>query len=676
MSCGVGYKNGSVGCASCDVGYFADIDGTCTACPPATSLLDIVIPVVRLLGVIAAAGVGTMVLVTVIMKTVRGSVLAGLRRTVHFIFKLVGALQVLAQVGRSAVAGLPPLLRESYTALSVFVLERISVSPACFSSDRFLTHRVQLGIVAAMVVALVLLQINYRAWCGCMWCGLGSQRPQRPTLEARVGRWVDQVKSRLRRVLFAVLCLLYATVMTAVGTLLQCDRTLVTVQHYLTLEGDGSAVGALGAPLDLSALRVCAADAATMCSPTQQRLLSRQLTVSVMASDPYVVCYEGSHRTLALFAWVVAIVYVIGFPALSFLVVSRRLNHIISNGATGAEWSKIVSTTHAASSGKSALSGLHNLWGTRWIFVSCCSKDAATRRRLATYVNNSPGVRADQSLLYFTAGDIKPSMFWMMHADLALLLVLSVLVSSWRSPQNLAQLIGKLVVTVGALWTAAALYVRAQPYTSDAQYVLPVTVFSLLLASFAAWLNFVAAMADTGGSPVWESMIVPLSFALFSLSLVLIVILLVSFLRTLVNGARQDSAQGLLGRMARRPASRAARTCAPILSAVELTRNPMLEAPSRAPAVQNAARDTLGSHATYRAVHITSATAKAASQGAHAKRKVARVSETRADTVTPTTGAISSFSVRHLAMGRDAAEEATHMESSARKTAPSVVRRV
>jgi hypothetical protein len=160
VACGVGYKAESIGCQACDTGYYQDIDGLCVACPADLSLSARVVPVLTILAGFAGLAVVMLAVVVAVNRLKGAPIRDSLRRSSQFVMMMVGVLQLLAQVGRAAAPGLPPVLKGLYTSLSVLVFERVSLPPACFSGDRFYTAKLQLGGVLALMAALVLLQVS------------------------------------------------------------------------------------------------------------------------------------------------------------------------------------------------------------------------------------------------------------------------------------------------------------------------------------------------------------------------------------------------------------------------------------------------------------------------------------------------------------------------------------
>jgi hypothetical protein len=160
VTCGAGYLPGSIGCQACDAGFFQDIEGLCVACPADLSLSARVVPVLTIAAGLAAVAFVMMLLVIVVNRLKGAPIRDSVRRTSQFAMMMVGVLQLLAQVGRAASPGLPPVLKSLYTSLSVLVFENVSVPPACFSGDRFYTPRLQLSTVLVLLVILASLQVG------------------------------------------------------------------------------------------------------------------------------------------------------------------------------------------------------------------------------------------------------------------------------------------------------------------------------------------------------------------------------------------------------------------------------------------------------------------------------------------------------------------------------------
>lgn len=143
----------------------------------------------------------------------------------------------------------------------------------------------------------------------------------------RIGAHADVVKPYLRKTLFLVLTLLYPVACNSVFAALSCRDSSVRVDVYRSMAGDGSALRKAGIPLqppsaDGSALASSstAGASAWLVDPDAARVIR----VSVLASDPYVVCGEGAHIGVQSWAVAVLVFFVLGYPLLTYYYISRR----------------------------------------------------------------------------------------------------------------------------------------------------------------------------------------------------------------------------------------------------------------------------------------------------------------------------------------------------------------
>jgi len=425
--CGVGYRQGSPACSACDPGYFPDTTGACTQCPSGDRALAVVIPILIFLGALAGLVAVMLVAVYGITKAIGGSTAGGARRVLGFAIWVWVALQTIIQVGRAASTGLPSYLATVYGAVSTLQFNGITVHPACISGAiPFQTEYTQFGVILILMAALVMLQVNYRRYCGCYACGVGRElkplvkelrkasrrdlaskgadvgaaaevqpasaatetpasgaAPTTSRLSALVARMrpaarkapesaapapapvrrrssviravrsvarsdraaqdvrslscgarMDKAKPMLRRLVFTIMSVLYATVTNTALTTLQCSATPMRVISYLSLEGDGTTLVAAGlrTTYDPDCMRLACSDEA------QLTALQQTVTVQVLAGNQAFVCYEGVHRTAAIVAWVVFAAYVLAYPLLTVLVVSRRVRTMLQRGANWSAW--------------------------------------------------------------------------------------------------------------------------------------------------------------------------------------------------------------------------------------------------------------------------------------------------------------------------------------------------
>jgi hypothetical protein len=278
---------------------------------------------------------------------------------------------------------LPPLLRTLIGYLNVFQFEGATLHPACLDGAPFQQQYIQMGLVLGLELALVALLINYRRLCGCVVCGVGrhhqllgskraaaaggegssageprasvvaasplaalpgrrrrsdARRHQRLNEEGeastgtargasslrarparsctrRCGENVDRLKPSLRKLVLTLLTLLYALVCNSVLGLLPCNTVIMPARSYKQLAGDGTTLARYPGATD-----------------------DTPVAVALLASNPFFVCYEGSHTIAAYTAWATLAAFALGYPLLSYAYAARRLQQVMERGPAGLQW--------------------------------------------------------------------------------------------------------------------------------------------------------------------------------------------------------------------------------------------------------------------------------------------------------------------------------------------------
>jgi len=443
VECGASYRAGSPLCQACAQGFYEQLDTTCTACPPAQNLADVLLPIVKFLG--GLAGVATLMFAAIFIATKRngGTVVGGAMRTLQFTLSVVSVLQVFVQVGRAASPGLPPFFRAFIGAISVFVFDGIALPPACLpGGNRFSTEIIEFGLVLALEGALALLQLNYRRLCfGCLLCGAGrgaraeqqpissdasagkpgaedgtdpvpskatpadASSPAQPSdasarrsprgkpgvdhlsdkqrtakqlaaLQQVVGKQstaaaapagkqrravvvgvaADRIKPLLRRTIFILLTLLYATVSVSCIKMLSCTSVSLPLRSFMQLDHAPLEASATLSSAGISAAAAnyaaqacaddplsaaCAGDGVSAAS-SGSVLLEEPVRVRVLTSDTYQVCFEGSHTLAGALGIAAFLLYVVGYPLGSAVLVWRRSRQLMRRSPYGQAWELAV----------------------------------------------------------------------------------------------------------------------------------------------------------------------------------------------------------------------------------------------------------------------------------------------------------------------------------------------
>ena len=131
VECGEGYKIGSPLCGVCRSGYFEE-DGECRACPSTGSgFLLQVVPLLAFAGFALIMYLSLLALLTHLFKRhgVKVTRARLLRIPFDYVFWTLMALQLLAQVGRLPMSGVPPLLRSMFNMVQLVQLDVGGVAP-------------------------------------------------------------------------------------------------------------------------------------------------------------------------------------------------------------------------------------------------------------------------------------------------------------------------------------------------------------------------------------------------------------------------------------------------------------------------------------------------------------------------------------------------------------------
>lgn len=146
-----------------------------------------------------------------------------------------------------------------------------------------------------------------------------------------------------RRAVIVCLFALYATIANSVCAVLRCESVSLAVRTYLTMDVDSSGATLrrhlplyAAHPVPLATLRSCAAfpyqDA---CTDAVLSVLDSTVPASVAAYNPYIVCYEGSHRAAAGMAWLVLVVYLLAMPLVLGLALRFYVLQVLTAVSTG-----------------------------------------------------------------------------------------------------------------------------------------------------------------------------------------------------------------------------------------------------------------------------------------------------------------------------------------------------
>ena len=165
--CGVGYRQGSIGCESCDEGYFSATTGApCTQCETAHTISLFV----NLLAFVAAlTGLAALnyALICLALKLGGGTAKGGAWRSLQFLVWVFTLVQLVAQVGRASLhsTDLPSFILHFYAALEVFQFSGLLPPAACVGGYPFRSEAAQMGLVLGLETLVLVLLSAPHVYC-------------------------------------------------------------------------------------------------------------------------------------------------------------------------------------------------------------------------------------------------------------------------------------------------------------------------------------------------------------------------------------------------------------------------------------------------------------------------------------------------------------------------------
>ena len=261
--CGEGYLQGSRRCGECAGGYFPVDSGACIACPSSDSAASLLVPLAIFAGSVLAVFLVMFGAVCVVMAIRGGSVWGGLQRSSTFVVWMVSMMQVVVQVGKTAAPGLPPYLADFYNRLNVLQFDSKGVlHPSCYTASPVTSSLVPLLVALGLMAALIGLF--------AAWRELHAKQPRCRVCSA-------QPTGLALRGVFSGATLLFAMVCNTALSALNCETDPGVGERF-------------------------------------------------WVPHPSVVCWDGEHTALGVVAILVLLLYVLGYPILTYIWVSRALH--------------------------------------------------------------------------------------------------------------------------------------------------------------------------------------------------------------------------------------------------------------------------------------------------------------------------------------------------------------
>ena len=308
-ACGPGYLAGSWGCSLCAAGYYADVETSGGACLPcagwsgkAASPLLPFGGVAIAVGGIAGAGVLLGGLALLIAARTGGSRVHALRRTLSFMLVSYTALQLVAEIARVTPPSAPPFVAAVFSALRTLQFRGPAATPVACTTLSPLTVPT---IVMASALALELTWLTVLvAWL----TGLTSSNRAATGARSACSRaCTSRPLLVASQAAILVAGAISAMVASSAFGVLACTPVTMTIQEYLLAGGDGtSAAVSLG--FNVADVRA------------NSTVLGQAVTVSLLDSAPGVICGEGAHRAVASLAIASIVVFVVGLPIFSVVV--------------------------------------------------------------------------------------------------------------------------------------------------------------------------------------------------------------------------------------------------------------------------------------------------------------------------------------------------------------------
>ena len=330
VQCGVGYRPGSYRCQSCAKGFFVASDGGCDECPP-SKLEQLLQTLMSFVASLIAFGVINYLFILAIAKYVGGTVAGGAKAALQLMIWTFTVIQTIVQVGKGASPGLPGFLRQAYAGLDVFSFGGLSPNTACLAGAYpFLNEATQMGLALGLMLLVAALQPSCRKLLSLR----RLKELQRDKSRGSVAKAGDMLKPLLRRALFTVLTLMYPIVMRSSMEMLNCSSSVVSVRAYLSMDQDGSSLAGIGrtVPKDPVTGRPMTVEQLAPLSDVDKSvrtLLDAALPVNSLVSNSYFVCKEGAHAPVWALAWVALLLYGVGYPLGTFLLIRSRLNRLL-----------------------------------------------------------------------------------------------------------------------------------------------------------------------------------------------------------------------------------------------------------------------------------------------------------------------------------------------------------
>jgi hypothetical protein len=315
-ACGPGYTGQE--CLRCDQGYYRSNSGACNACPNASlgSAVASFLPVIIVGAYTALVGVVFAAICIYVTRKNGGTAMNGLFRALSFAVSVWISLNLVSTVARSAPSLSNDPSSSSLFLSSVFAALRAiqggddNIGPiplACTATSPLLAPS---GLMVLGLVLEFLWIFGLLLWA---W-----NRLSHASMSTSMTKLVAALNSPnalfIYRMCAVGAALLFSVATNAALSITSCKPVVITLEEYGWLRGDGTAaIASLGIPW--STLEVAIKDRKDL------SLLAKTFTVNVMVSQTEVVCGEGDHIAARQLAIATIIIFSLGFPLMSLLLI-------------------------------------------------------------------------------------------------------------------------------------------------------------------------------------------------------------------------------------------------------------------------------------------------------------------------------------------------------------------
>ena len=527
--CGEGYRQNSYGCSLCADGFYPDDSGACVLCPDlSVSLEPVLLPLGILLGSAVILFAFTYITVLTMARIAGGTIAGGLRRAKEFIVSVFLTLQVLVTASQDFPPATPGFLRSLLSGLSFFHFDfsMQGLHENCMSDAPFVMHYAILVLALAVYFSICIIdccivkpaspaqRLPSRLHTGCAAHSIGTQHGRnRNSPSAAPHNIASQTNRR-------------ATTSKSLQSATKRQRIGSSVMSVLVLV--------------LSLLYPQATKMAIQLIKCHHLPNGEGRTSLVMASNPAITCFEGSHTGLAVISILVLLCVTLLYP----LYVLGRLRRYVRQTPFPQGRRPPVAVAQPHTKGSMSATNEKDLHG------SFISPEEGSGLWLP-----SPSPLHLKAWAHFLNNEEWPSMFWVRAVRLLIIAASSIIIAFLTTPpysNDLPTLIAGTVLTFLVIlpYVITALYFN--PYTPMFSWRRPVLLVTEAAACCVVLLRCLAATVEyeATGSPSCRrgkcpttplaTMVQMWSFVTFIMMASVFMVLFLAFFLSIARGARAE----------------------------------------------------------------------------------------------------------------------------------------